>query len=173
MTMRYIFSILFLISSIAGFSQTPVQTIRGAVVDNQSKSTLPGVLVLLKDTGASSKSATTDINGTFRFDNIPIGRHTLIFRFMGYTERSATVVLTSGKEVVLNIEMEESVNKMNEVVITDQNQKSKPLNEMATVSSRSFTIEETQRYAGSLGDPSRMAANYAGISGIIVETEWH
>ncbi len=32
------------------------------------------------------------------------------------------------------------------------------------VSARSFTIEETERYAGSLGDPSRMASNYAGVS---------
>ncbi|MFM2017469.1 MAG: hypothetical protein RL007_1125 [Bacteroidota bacterium] len=166
MIMRYLsFTFLFLLSITTVFSQTPVQTIRGTIVDNQSKSTLPGVLVILQDTGAASKSTTTDINGTFRFDQVPIGRHTLVFRFMGYTERSATVILTSGKEVVLNIEMEESVNTVNEVVITDQNQKSKPLNDMATVSSRSFTIEETQRYAGSLGDPSRMAANYAGISG--------
>lgn len=35
---------------------------------------------------------------------------------------------------------------------------------MATVSARSFTVEETSRYAGSLNDPSRMAANYAGVS---------
>ena len=41
--------------------------------------------------------------------------------------------------------------------------KDKPLNEMAQVSARSFTVEETERYAGSIGDPSRMAASYAGV----------
>ena len=34
---------------------------------------------------------------------------------------------------------------------------------MALVSARSFTIEETNKYAGSYGDPARMAANYAGV----------
>ena len=34
---------------------------------------------------------------------------------------------------------------------------------MALVSARSFNIDETNRYAGSLNDPSRMAANFAGV----------
>jgi hypothetical protein len=146
------------------FAQTPTQTIRGKVVDNQTKSGLPGVVVVLQDTGAM-RSATSDVDGNFRLDNVPIGRHTLTFRFLGYKERSMNVILTSGKEIVLNVELEESVYTTQEVVITDESGKNKPLNEMTTVSARSFTIEETSRYAGSLGDPSRMAANYAGISG--------
>ena len=35
---------------------------------------------------------------------------------------------------------------------------------MAVISARSFTIEETERYAGSVGDPSRMASSFAGVS---------
>jgi hypothetical protein len=158
-----VFAVLLLFSRL--FAQSPVQTIRGTVVDNQTKSELVGVVVLLMDTGKVSSNTVTDVNGNFRFDSVPVGRHALVFRYMGYKERSATVILTSGKEVVLNIEMEESVQQQEAVVITDESQKSKPLNEMSTVSARSFTIEETQRYAGSLGDPSRMAANYAGVSG--------
>lgn len=146
-------------------AQSPVQTVRGKVVDNQTKSELVGVVVLLMDTGKVAQHTVTDVNGNFRLDSVPIGRHTLVFRYMGYKERPMPVILTSGKEVVLNVEMEESVQQQQAVVITDESQKSKPINEMSTVSARSFTIEETQRYAGSLGDPSRMAANYAGVSG--------
>jgi hypothetical protein len=36
---------------------------------------------------------------------------------------------------------------------------------LATVSARSFNVEETGRYAGSRNDPARMAANFAGVSG--------
>ena len=36
---------------------------------------------------------------------------------------------------------------------------------MATVSSRVFSTEEANRYAGSRGDPARMAANFAVVSG--------
>lgn len=163
--MKPIFAFLILLIGTSLFAQTPVQTIRGQVVDNQTKSPLPGVVVVLQDTGAAMKSTTSDVDGNFRFDEVPIGRHNLLFRFIGYKERTLTVILTSGKEVVLTVELEESVITTQEVVITDKNEKTKPLNDMTTVSARSFTIEETSRYAGSIGDPSRMAANYAGISG--------
>jgi hypothetical protein len=35
---------------------------------------------------------------------------------------------------------------------------------MATVGVRSFSVDETSRFAGSYNDPARMAANYAGIT---------
>ena len=38
-------------------------------------------------------------------------------------------------------------------------------NEFVTVSGRPFNTEDTKRYAGALGDPSRMAANFAGVTG--------
>jgi len=39
-----------------------------------------------------------------------------------------------------------------------------PLYQLARVSARSFTMEETQKYAGSFHDPARMASPYAGAS---------
>ena len=35
---------------------------------------------------------------------------------------------------------------------------------MALISSKQFSTEETKRYAGTLGDPARMAGNFAGAS---------
>lgn len=163
--MKHFLTLFFLLIGISLVAQTPTQTVRGQIVDNQTKSPLPGVIVLFSDTGMNMLNTNTDVNGNFRFENVPIGRHMLVFKYLGYKERSMPIILTSGKEIVLNIEMEESVVTQKEVVITDESQKSKPNNEMTTVSARSFTIEETSRYAGSIGDPSRMAQNYAGVSG--------
>jgi hypothetical protein len=164
--MKHFISLLsFLFLGIFLSAQTPTQTVRGQIVDNQTKSELVGVIVLFADTGMHSQNTTTDVDGNFRFENIPVGRHTLVFKYIGYKEFSMPIVLTSGKEIVLNIEMEESVVAQKEVVINGGSEKTKPNNEMTTVSARSFTIEETSRYAGSLGDPSRMAQNYAGVSG--------
>ena len=70
--------------------------------------------------------------------------------------------LTSGKELILNIELEEKVITGKEVVIHADSDRSSTLNQMTTVSSRSFTIEETERYAGSRNDVARMASSYAG-----------
>ena len=45
-----------------------------------------------------------------------------------------------------------------------ESDRDQPLNEMAVISARSFTVEETERFAGSVGDPSRMASSFAGVS---------
>jgi len=139
------------------------QTIRGRVVDKVSQSPLPGATVLIPDTDPLI-GTTTDVNGNFRLGNISVGRVNLKFSFMGYEPVTLqNLLITSGKEQVLKIEMEEKVMTAREVVISAKAEKDKPLNKMATVSARSFSVEETSRFAGSLGDPSRMAANYAGV----------
>ncbi len=163
--MKQHLTLLFSFLALLSFAQVPTQTVRGQIVDNQTKSELVGVIVLIADTGTIMRNTTTDVDGKFRFENVTVGRHLIVFKYSGYKERSMPIIVTSGKEIVLNIEMEESVIENAEVVITDESQKTKPLNDMATVSARSFTIEETSRYAGSVGDPSRMASNYAGVSG--------
>jgi hypothetical protein len=75
------------------------------------------------------------------------------------------VMVTAGKEVVLTLSLTEAITKINEVTISYDRKKDPTVtnNEMATVSSRSFNPDDTKKYAGALGDPSRMAANFAGV----------
>lgn len=140
------------------------QTIRGIVTDKISQERLPGVAVFLLDS-SESKGAVSDLEGVFRINNVSLGRKNIRITLLGYKEVVASVIVTSGKEVILNIELEQSVIQGKEVTIVAERQKDRANNEMTTVSARSFNYEETSRYAGSLNDPSRMAANYAGVSG--------
>ncbi len=61
--------------------------------------------------------------------------------------------------------MTESVTQTEEVEITDDRKQneSETINEMITVSAISFSVDDTKRYAGALGDPTRMAVNFAGV----------
>ncbi|TAH42801.1 MAG: TonB-dependent receptor [Bacteroidetes bacterium] len=145
-------------------AQSPTQIIRGAVHDKVSLEKLFGAAVLLVDSSATIGSL-CDEEGKFRLENVPLGRRLIRVSLLGYKETTIAVNLTSGKEVVLDIELEQSVVQGKEVSIVAERQKDRANNEMTTVSARSFTVEETSRYAGSLNDPSRMAANYAGVSG--------
>lgn len=141
-----------------------VQTIRGTVTDQESKITLPGVTVALTSVNPVVY-ATTNLVGEFRIPKVPVGRHNLVFTYMGYQKVENTeILLTSGKELVLNISMKESPTMLNAVVVTDNSNNRKALNQMATVSARSFSVEETSRYPVSLFDPARMALNFAGVS---------
>ena len=65
---------------------------------------------------------------------------------------------------MLEIELEEIVTEFKEVTVVANKRKDQPINKMASVSARTFTVEETEKYAGSRGDIARMAMNYAGVS---------
>ncbi len=142
------------------------QTLRGRITDSQSKFQLIGANVVIQsnDPNASILGSTTDLEGYFEIKNIPVGRKTVVITYLGYKKRVIdNVLLLVGKETVLNVELEEEVIVGQEIVIRAD--KTEPLNELTMVSSRQFSIEETQRYAGSRSDPARMAANFAGVSG--------
>ncbi|MBN2519228.1 MAG: carboxypeptidase-like regulatory domain-containing protein, partial [Bacteroidales bacterium] len=139
------------------------QTIRGTIVDKDSKMTIIGATVVLLNSDPLVGTV-TDLDGEFRLEKIPLGRQGVKISYVGYNDVFVnSLLLSAGKEIVLEIEMEEKVLDIDEVVIKAYDRKDETINEMAMISARSFTIEETERYAGSLGDPARMVANYAGV----------
>lgn len=139
-----------------------VQTIRGTVVDKVTLATLPGanVAVYVDD---KTVGTMTNEQGNFELKSIPIGRHDLEVSFMGYDPVvMRNLELRSGKEVVLTIELVEKVVKVEEVIVTAR-VNGETRNKMAVLSARQFSVKETEKYAGSWGDPSRMASNFAGV----------
>ena len=158
-------SLYFFLLSISFYCFAQTQTLRGTVTDADSKIPLIGVNVVVMKDSALIAGATTNEDGIYRLENIPVGRFKVKFSYIGYQQQTVSdVIVTSAKEVVLNISLSESVNEINEVVVSAF-KPGETKNEMATVSARPFTIEETDRYAGSRGDPARMASNFAGVSG--------
>jgi hypothetical protein len=138
------------------------QTIKGTVYDAGTNIPLIGATVVIVQSDPFNGS-TTDIDGNYKITNVPIGRQAVEVSYIGYKKRRIdNIMVLSAKENVLDIGLEESVEKLDEVKITANN-KNDAINDMAAVSARSFTIEETERFAGSLGDPARMATNYAGV----------
>jgi len=146
------------------FSQNLTQTVRGTIVDNDSKSPLLFAQVIIQ--GADPLiGAVTDVNGNFKLENIPVGRITLQLSYVGYENKTIpNIVVNSGKEVVLNLSMQESAVKLDEVVITAYKRKGEALNEMSLISALSISVEETKRYAGGFSDPSRILSSFAGVT---------
>ena len=140
------------------------QTVRGQVIDKATQQPLIGANVIVLDTDPI-KGATTDADGWFKLDNVALGRVNIDIRYIGYQGVTLNnLYLTRGKELIITVELEERVQQVDEVVVKASQQKTRPNNDMAVISARSFTIEETEKYAGSRGDIARMAANYAGVS---------
>ena len=139
------------------------QTIRGKVFDKDSKAALSFATVHVLNTDPPIGS-TTDIDGNFVIENIPVGRHTIKVTFVGYADAFVPeILLGSAKEVVLSIELSEQVQSLGGVTIVGSN--GEPVNEMAIINAKAFNAEETKRYAATIGDPARMAQVFAGVSG--------
>jgi hypothetical protein len=144
-------------------AQQITQTMRGTVVDKISQGPLPGAIVQLVAPG-QQRSSITNENGQFVLDQVPVGKQSIKITYTGYKEAfMQNLSLNSGKELVVNVSLEEDVKQMSEVEVRARVEKNKPLNEMSAVSTRAFSVEESQKFAAAANDPARMALAFAGV----------
>jgi len=161
--MKHFFWLLLIGSAFPAFSQNNKQNVRGVVLDKLSQIPLIGATVQISNK-LEVKGAMTDEKGSYVITDLTPERYELKVSYLGYTEVTIpNVVVTSGKEVILDVSLEESLKQLNEVVIKAST-KEGTINKLATVSARTFSMEEVNRYAGGRSDPARLAANFAGVS---------
>lgn len=155
--------IFFLLLASASFAQNAA--LRGTVTDKQSGYPLEGVTIVITDL-ATPVGAVTDASGNFRIEGFTAGRHSVSVSYLGYEPLTfSNLLFNNGKDLELTIQLQELVSEMGTIEIVADENKGEQINKMSSVSTRSFSIEEAMRYSGTLQDPSRMAQNYAGVSG--------
>ena len=153
--------LLLLFISAATFAQNNKQNIRGFVIDKLSQTPINGAKIQINN---SEKQTITDSKGSYVLSDIAPDRYEIKVSYIGYKEVVIpNVIVTSGKEVILDVTMEDEFKKLDEVVIKAPN-KAGTVNKLATVSARTFSMEEVNRYAGGRSDVARLAANFAGVS---------
>ncbi|MGF1638803.1 MAG: carboxypeptidase-like regulatory domain-containing protein [Cyclobacteriaceae bacterium] len=163
LSMLIIFLTILLQAKVARSEDQLTQTIKGQVIDKNLQMPLPGASIVVAHLEPLTGTV-SDQNGYFTLKNIPVGRVTLEISFVGYqTAILPNLLLSSGKELQLMIGLEEQIYTADEIIVRATDEKGEVLNDMATVSARSFSIEESQRFAGARNDVSRMATNFAGV----------
>lgn len=145
-------------------AQKLTQTIKGKVIDKQTLAPLPGANILLENTEPLI-GIITDDDGSFIIKDVPVGRYNIIVRFMGYNPKTLPDILVgTGKEVVLDIQLNEAIEKLDEIIVSGKSIRNETINTMSMISARTFSVDETMRYAGSLDDPARMVSAFAGVT---------
>ncbi len=140
-------------------AQTPSQLMRGLVVDKISQQPLIGATIEVVD-----RATVTNLDGSFELQNIPVGRHQITCRYLGYkTIIIDDLLINSAKETFIKIELDEVAIQADEVVVRAFSHPHEALNDLSMVSTRSFSADETQRYPASANDPSRMAVGFPGV----------
>lgn len=141
------------------------QSIRGQVIDADSRNPLVAASITVLQNDSVRGGAYSDGEGNFLIGGLSPGRYSLRASYLGYEELDLpSVMVTSAREVVLTLELREKIVTGDTIEIVAR-KRTETRNDMATVSTRPFTIEETRRFSGSVGDPARMAMNFAGVNG--------
>ncbi len=153
----------FLVLNVLIFAQLPTQTVRGKVFDSETNYPLTGAKLLIEVDGQKYMAAATT-DGSFSILKVPVGKHQLVASAAFYDSRTLTIEVTSGRELIVQIPLQEKISEQNAVRVVGRKQ-GEVLNEMAVLSAQQFSVEETNRYPGSRMDPARMASNFAGVNG--------
>lgn len=148
--------------SLRSESQVPTQAIKGEIFDSESLTVLAGAAVTV--TGMDPPITTTSTDKGFFVLKVPAGRISLKISFVGYDDKMISdILVTTGKEVELQVAMKEKLIEAKEIFVTASRNKSPAINQMATVSVSTIRTDDALRFAGGFYDPSRIVNAFAGI----------
>lgn len=97
-------------------SLAQVGSIEGNVVSGADEP-LFGVNIIL-EVGDRTLGASTDVDGNYRIDNVPVGTHTLRARFISYRSAQSEVTVEPDEVSVVNFVLRESAIDLDELVVT-------------------------------------------------------
>ncbi|MCO6493449.1 MAG: TonB-dependent receptor [Phaeodactylibacter sp.] len=157
--MKLLHTLVFLsFLPLLALAQLPTQTIRGIITDADSRQPLAGATVAL---AGQERGAVTDTSGRYRLEEVPAGRYQMKVRHVGYEELLlAEVLVESGKEVILNIELQESPLGLEAVEVKASRSEFRAPHPL---SAQAITVEETRRFPATFFDPARLASAFAGV----------
>lgn len=162
MTMKKrLLAFLFACFAIFSLAQTPGQTLRGNVTDADTGKPLVGATVSLLS-AMQPEGTNTNESGSYSITSIAVGRYQVQFSHLGFAPLTiAEVLVESGRETVLNVQLREKANELKEVVV----KASTNAQSTAPISRLNFSVEEQFRFPGTNFDPARLAMAYPGVTG--------
>ncbi|MCC7030247.1 MAG: carboxypeptidase-like regulatory domain-containing protein, partial [Chitinophagaceae bacterium] len=99
------------------FAQNNTQNIRGVVLDKQSQSVIIGATVSISGSNLN-KGAQTNEKGQYMIGDVAPGRYEIKISYVGYKEVVIpNVVVSSGKETIVDVAMEENVRSLKGAVV--------------------------------------------------------
>ena len=118
------------------FAQNNTQVLRGLVRDPLSQAPIAAVTIELVST---TYTTLTDSWGTFQFLDLKPGRYALLISKDSYKAvRIANVIVTSGKEVILEIDLAEQIQNIKDISL--RYPKKAASESLSRVSTRTFTM---------------------------------
>ncbi len=135
----------------------------GVLVNRKTQQNLGGLTVALAPSGAKTIS---DSVGGFRFISLLPGAYSIKVTGLGIQEKLLTnVIVTSGNENILTIELEPSINLLNAVTVTGRRNTAKATTLESPLSIQRLTSEEIKANPGGNFDISKVIQSLPGVGG--------
>jgi hypothetical protein len=155
---------IFIINLLIGFIALHAQTeklgrIIGKVIDGRTKEFLIGVNVLVV---GSRLGASTDQNGEFIIDKLPVGTYSLEFNYIGYAKfYQGDIVVKRGKPALIRVELMEGFIEGEEVTVTAGYFVEEMMTQTSTLG---LSREEIRRFPGGFEDVVRTVSTLPGVA---------
>jgi hypothetical protein len=154
--MRYIYAFLLVIYSATSFAQNGI--IKGRVFDPINNEAIIGAEVVIQGTTTGTIS---DIDGNFAIIGLNAGTYNIEISYLGFEKKViADLAVSNVTPVILSIELQQSSEKLEEVIIT-ANPFSKPIE--STTSLNTLSENEIKRSPGGNRDISRVVRLLPGV----------
>ena len=144
------------------------QTLRGTVHDAVSGLPIESASVMIMGTNLG---ANTDSKGNYVIRDVPAGRYNIICRLIGYESKQIVEVQIAGThETVLDIDLRVAYTALNTLKIVATSNKTRPQNVTALAGARTISVNEAQRFSGTVDDIARVVKHYIGVVGSVDNT---
>jgi len=135
----------------------------GTIADKNTQQPKAGFTVQLNPSG---KSVISDSTGYFRFTNIQPGTYNVTVSGINYVTRIINnVLITSGNENTLSIELEQDIKALAGVVVSGKRNTAKAASLETPLSVQRLTAEEIKRNPGGNFDISKVIQSLPGVGG--------
>jgi outer membrane receptor protein involved in Fe transport len=164
---RWVLTGLSLILSL-NFVQAQVKVqntgkLSGVLVNRKTQQNAPGLLISVIP---GNEKLISDSNGAFRFTSLLPGAYAIKVTGLGIQEKLLTnVIVTSGNENNLTIELEPAINLLNTVTVTGRRNTAKATTLESPLSIQRLTAEDIKANPGGNFDISKVIQSLPGVGG--------
>ncbi len=152
---------IVLTSSVLVFSQSGSGSLKGKIIDRQTREPIPFANIVVESGGVQIGGSTSDFDGNYQIKPVPAGRVDLKATYVGYRDYTMKgIIIFVDKITFQDIDLETSTTTLSEVEVVDY--KVPLISKDQTVSGGTVTQEEISKMANK--SASSVATTVGGVT---------
>ena len=132
--------ILLMICCSAAVGAMAQTVISGKITDKSTSDPLPGATVSVTPNGGKARLGVSDMNGTYRIENLAAGQYRIKVSYMGYKTYEKSVSLSSSDNKVMNISLTEDATMLDNISVEGRATRAKQAGDTLSYNASAFKV---------------------------------